>query len=122
MKKALSIGFIVLTVAVLSLTVGFFYGRNSQHEPMQILKLTVSADAYQASAPEADSQLININTASVWDLTALPGIGTVLAQRIVDYRQEIGGFTSLDQLTQVEGIGAERLEAILDNITLGGSQ
>jgi competence protein ComEA len=48
---------------------------------------------------------LNLNTATVADLDALPGIGPVLAQRIVDHRTAHGPFTSVDQLDEVSGIG-----------------
>lgn len=49
--------------------------------------------------------LLNLNTATAADLDALPGIGPVLAQRIVDHRSEVGRFRSVDQLDDVPGIG-----------------
>jgi comEA protein len=69
------------------------------------------------SEPTA-SGLININTATLAQLDSLPGIGPVLAQRIIDYREAHGPFTSLSQLTLVEGIGQKKLEAALDLITI----
>jgi competence protein ComEA len=48
---------------------------------------------------------VNLNTATVADLDALPGIGPVLAQRIIDYRDQQGPFTSVQQLDDVPGIG-----------------
>lgn len=48
---------------------------------------------------------VNLNTATVADLDQLPGIGPVLAQRIVDYRTVSGPFASVDQLEEVSGIG-----------------
>lgn len=73
---------------------------------------------YEISAAQAEDgeaaqvRTVNINTATVNELDALPGIGPVLAQRIVDWRAENGAFTDVEQLTQVNGIG----EAILENI------
>jgi len=51
---------------------------------------------------------VDLNTATVADLDALPGIGPVLAQRIVDWRSEHGRFASVDQLREVSGIGESK--------------
>ena len=59
---------------------------------------------------------VNINTAGADELESLPGIGPVLAQRIVDYRTEHGPFRSAEELTQVEGIGRATMESIQDHI------
>jgi len=63
-------------------------------------------------------QKVNINTAEVWLLESLPGIGETLAQRIVDYRIANGYFQSVDDLKQVDGIGASVFEKIKDKITV----
>ncbi|MYE89712.1 ComEA family DNA-binding protein [Candidatus Poribacteria bacterium] len=69
------------------------------------------------SAPSAGSR-ININTATSQQLQTLPRIGPALAQRIIEYRQISGGFSTVEDLTNVKGIGKKTLEKIRDNITV----
>jgi competence protein ComEA len=71
-----------------------------------------------ASSQPVQTKKININTASASELEALPGIGPVLAQRIVDYRTQKGGFKSIEELKEVSGIGDKKFEAIKDLITV----
>lgn len=57
-------------------------------------------------APSASlAQKININTATAAELELLPGVGEAIAARIVEHRQRIGGFRSVEQLDDVKGIG-----------------
>ncbi|WP_024330265.1 helix-hairpin-helix domain-containing protein [Simiduia agarivorans] len=59
----------------------------------------------------AQTSTVNINTASAEELSAsLKGIGTSKAQAIVDYREKVGKFVSIDQLAEVKGIGAATVE------------
>lgn len=58
-----------------------------------------------AGAPGSTGGLVNLNTASESALEELPGVGPVLAQRIIDWRTEHGRFTSVDELAEVSGIG-----------------
>ena len=60
------------------------------------------------------------HVASLNELDALPGIGPVLAQAILDYRAEHGDFQTLDELLEVRGIGSAKLDAMRDEITTGG--
>ena len=65
-----------------------------------------------------ESSSININTASKETLMTLNGIGESKAQAIIDYRDEIGGFKSVDDITNVSGIGEKTLEKIKDKISI----
>ena len=56
--------------------------------------------------------LLNINTASAEELETLSGIGPQMAQRIIQYREEHGNFTSVDALTKVKGLGEKTLEKL----------
>ena len=67
------------------------------------------------------SGLIDVNTADATALEELPGIGPALAERIVSYRDEHGPFASVDELTDVPGIGDAKLEALRDSATVGGA-
>ena len=62
---------------------------------------------------------ININTATLEELDTLSGIGPVIAQAIIDYRQANGPFTSIEQIKDVRGIGDALFEKIKDRITVG---
>lgn len=65
-----------------------------------------------------DTDLININTASLEELDSLPGIGPTIAQRIIDYREENGPFNTIEDIMNVSGIGPSTFEAIQDLITV----
>jgi competence protein ComEA len=61
---------------------------------------------------------VNLNTASTGALEELPGVGPVLAQRIVDWRTEHGRFTSVDELGEVSGIGEKMFAQLQDKVTV----
>lgn len=62
--------------------------------------------------------LIDLNTATAASLEELPGIGPVLAERILDFREEHGGFTAVEQLREVSGIGPTVYEGLVDLVTV----
>ena len=63
-----------------------------------------------------DSDIININTATLTELDSLPGIGEVTAQRIIDYREEKGGFKSKEEIKNVDRIGEGTYNKLKDKI------
>lgn len=127
MKKPRIPMLVVLTCVFAAFLVGFFAGRNINRTPVHISQLPAPAAETQAPTQPAaqtapaptEPGILDINTATAAQLESLPGIGPVLAQRIVDYRAEFGNFHAIGDLTNVNGIGIKKLEAILDYITIG---
>ena len=74
----------------------------------------LAAASGAGAATGAPSGPVHLNTATLEQLDALPGVGPVTAQKIVDYRQEHGAFGSVDELDAISGIGPARLEQLRD--------
>ncbi len=123
MKKG-GIILLALTVVFVGFVAGILVGRNMDNNEttIQMSPQQPSAQTLPQAADETKltEQLININTASAKLLETLPGIGPVLAQRIVAYRTEHGPFTHAEDISKVEGIGPEKLLDVLDYITVEG--
>ena len=72
----------------------------------------------KAKTMQMKVQKINLNTASLDELTSLPGVGEKKAAAIIEYREKYGKFTSLEQLAEVKGIGKKMLEKLQDQISI----
>jgi comEA protein len=87
----------------------------------------IAAEKVLAGQPKATLQLqgqpqpavmVNVNKATAEELIKVRGIGPVMAKRIIEHRDKNGMFKSIDDLTQVQGIGGSKLKRIQDQITV----
>ena len=128
MKKPILQPLIIITALFIGGIGGYFLGFDLNHSLIQPASLNLEAQQSYTLAPQeleslsanSRTERININTATKAELQTLPGVGEVLAGRIVDYRRQNGPFRTVYALTTVEGFGAKRLEAIYEIITVGG--
>lgn len=74
-----------------------------------------------AAVASPTARRVDVNRATAAELEALPGIGPVLAERVVAHRAEHGPFASVDALTAVSGIGPRVLDGLRDHVAVGGA-
>lgn len=98
-------GFLLAVFALLSVLTGF-------------QEAAYAAPKSESKVQMQSSALVNINRANVEELETIRGIGPVLAQRIIQYRQDNGQFNRVDDLVQVKGIGEAKLEKIKNQVTV----
>lgn len=82
------------------------------------LKSAISENSSDSSQSSAASEKININTASSKELQKLKGIGESKAAAIIQYREEHGGFKTIEEILRVDGIGEATFQKFRDMITV----
>ncbi len=115
-KKARIIVFII--IGVIACGVGI-YLETSYTSPFEITELVaetpIPTETPTSSVYNEEGKL-NINKASLADLDTLPGIGVKMAERIIEYREENGGFDDIEELTNVPGMGEKTIEGMSGSI------
>ncbi|TMM30859.1 MAG: ComEA family DNA-binding protein [Actinobacteria bacterium] len=84
----------------------------------ELLLIGATAPPDQAGTQPASGGKVDLNTATVAQLDTLPGVGPALAQRIVEYRTQHGGFRSIDELRKVQGIGDAKFAQLKDLVAV----
>ena len=115
MKKDSGIFLLAATLLFVGLLLGILIGRQMAQEPVQIQQVSNETQPNSTTGTikqQTSDGKININTASAENLSLLPGIGEVLAQRIVEYRQTNGPFQDIWELNKVYGIGEKTIKEI----------
>lgn len=105
---------------LLAFCVGWSLSQRSGATTVRLSELQARSHAApQTTQSQIDlSEKINLNTASAAQLQVLPGIGATYAERIIAYREANGGFSSIEELMEVKGIGEKRFAALKDYVTV----
>lgn len=117
---------LMLVTALFSVfLLGFFLGRQSGTAQVRVSagvsERPVSLPSTVPEPRQTQAEFsVNINTATAEELTSLPGIGEVLAGRIVSYRERYGSFLSTEELMDISGISEKKYEGIRQYVTVGG--
>lgn len=118
--------FLLMMAAVFFLAMAGLYAQAVSAAEGTEYIITTEQKAAQPVVPEPEENPeeeaagpVDINTAAAEELQNLPGVGPVLAQRIVEYREANGPFASMEDLLGVKGIGEATLDKFRDRITVG---
>lgn len=120
MKKSLYL-LVTATLVFAGVVTGVFLGRNSIETIVSLDPFTGNKPSPTISANEtATPGKININKASANELMLLPGIGSVKATAIIEFRETYGDFRQIEELLYLDGFSNTLLETLRPYITVGG--
>lgn len=129
-RIAFGIPILILLIAVYMIGLRLYQNRSAEIVPPEttLTPTETASMAQETSSPRTEEEedralaeienKININTATESELCLLDGIGEVLSKRIIEKREELGGFQSIDQLHEVQGIGDKLFEQIKNYVTV----
>lgn len=107
----------IVAILLILISVGGFAGATEAKRQT----LEERCQAYKDNAGH-NLRKLDLNTATEEDLQTLPGIGIKTARAIIDHRQAIRGFKSLEQLLRVRGVGTKVYNCLKDLLTVGNSK
>lgn len=114
--------FTLMLIFMLCFALGYFAARGTERSVSVERGTAYELPAELTEEPEGKekqgTRRIDLNTATQSELETLPGIGSVLAENIIQYRTEHDGFSSVDELKEVSGIGGDTLENLREYITV----
>ena len=122
MKKDGAIFLLATTLLFVGLLAGVLIGRQTAKDPFEVHEVIPSESTAYTVEPTIYDPRIDINTASEEMLQLIPGIGPVLSERIVEYRNANGPFQDIWQLSKVYGIGENTVKEIQSLIKVEDTQ
>ena len=108
---------LLFIISSLVLGLGILHFRKS-NVPTSQPQLDLNKDVEQIKEEIKRSKQVNINTAGIEELTRLPGVGKIIAERIVEYRKTHNSFISKEEIKKVKGIGDNKFERMEEFILL----
>jgi len=110
----------LLSIVLIGAFITLYKSKNPSFAPQLIINNSTDSVTYNDTTDKKSylEQELNINYASEKQLQNLPGIGPVLAKRIVEYREKKGGFKTTEELKEVNGIGDKKFEKIRSLVTI----
>ena len=113
-RRRLGEGLLLAAVLGLALLLALGSGLN------RLLRVETVAPVHCVDAEALrEAEMVKLNSATVEELMTLPGVGEVLADRIIEYRETYGRFVAAEQLMDVSGIGEQRYADLADLVTVG---
>ena len=121
--KVIAVPIILILISVYLLGMNFYNKFDRVDDIKEAVPQTAQMEDTK-TAEQEDEELksiqdkINLNVATESELRSIDGIGEKLAKRIIDKRENIGGYTSVEQLLEIEGIGGNIFDKIKDYFTV----